>query len=75
MWVTSAQPDLYLRIGTPRFSLVNTSPDFPAGDLSFLHAIPAIGQKFIAPENNGPMSQWSKASGAHTGSLIFRFGH
>jgi len=31
--VASAQPDIYLRIGTPRFSLMNTSPDFPAGDL------------------------------------------
>ena len=74
LWVASAQPGLYLRIGTPRFSLLNTSPDFPAGELSFLHAIPAIGSKFIAPENSGPLSQWSKASGAHTGSLVFRFG-
>jgi hypothetical protein len=73
LWVSSAQPGLYWRIGTPRFSLVNTSPDFPVGDLSFLHAIPTIGSKFVTPENSGPMSQWSKASGAYTGSLIFRF--
>ena len=74
LWVGSAQPDLYLRIGTPRVSLMNTSPDFPAGDLSFLHAIPAIGSKFATPENSGPLSQSSKASGAHTGSLVFRLG-
>jgi hypothetical protein len=74
LWVTSAQPDVYLRLGTPRFSLMNTSPDFPAGDLSFLRAIPPIGSKFIAPEGSGPMSQWSKASGRYTGSLVFRFG-
>jgi hypothetical protein len=72
--VASAQPDVYLRVGTPRFSLMNTSPDFPAGDLSFLRAIPAIGSKFIAPDNSGPGSQWSKASGKYTGSLVFRFG-
>ena len=74
LWVASAQPDIYLRIGTPRFSLMNTSPDFPAGDLSFLHAIPAIGSKFATPENSGPLSQPGKASGAQTGSLVFRFG-
>ena len=74
LWVASAQPDLYLRIGTPRFSLLNTSPDFPAGDISFLHAIPAMGSKFLGPESTGPQSQWSKASGAHKGSLVFRFG-
>jgi hypothetical protein len=74
LWVASAQPDIYLRIGTPRFSLMNTSPDFPAGDLSFLHAIPAIGSKFAAPEKSGPLSQWSNASGPHTSSLVFRFG-
>jgi hypothetical protein len=72
--VASAQPDIYLRIGTPRFSLMNTSPDFPAGDLSFLHAISPIGSKFLAPENSGPQGQWSKASGVHKGSLVFRFG-
>jgi hypothetical protein len=74
LWVASAQPDIYLRIGTPRFSLMNTSPDFPAGDLSFLHAIPAIGSKFATPENSGPLSQSSKTSGEHTGSLVFQFG-
>ena len=72
--VSSAQPDVYLRVGTPRDSLMNTSPDFPAGDLSFLHAIPAIGSKFATPENSGPLSQPSKAAGAYTGSLIFQFG-
>jgi hypothetical protein len=72
--VTSAQPDAYLRVGTPRVSLMNTTPDFPAGDLSFLHAIPAIGSKFAAPESSGPLSQPSKASGEYAGSLVFQFG-
>jgi hypothetical protein len=72
--VTSASPEVYLRVGTPRFSLLNTSPAFPAGDLSFLHAIPAIGSKFVTAEKTGPASGWSKASGRQTGSLVFRFG-
>jgi hypothetical protein len=71
--VAAAQPDLYFRVGTPRFSLLNTSPDFPDGDLSFLNAIPPIGSKFVTPENTGPLSQWSKASGTYKGSLVFRF--
>ena len=71
--VTTAQPDTYLRIGTPRFSLLNTSPDFPAGDLSFLDIIPPIGSKFVAPEKSGPASQWTKNSAARSGSLVFYF--
>jgi hypothetical protein len=72
--IASAQPEIYLRVGTPRVSLMNTSPDFPAGDLSFLHAIPGIGSKFMGPERTGPLSQWSKAAGVHKGSLLFRLG-
>jgi len=33
-----------------------------------------MGSKFLGPESSGPQSQWSKASGAHKGSLVFRFG-
>ena len=72
--VSIARPDVYLRVGTPRVTLMNTTPDFPAGDLSFLHAIAAMGSKFAAPESSGPLSQPSKASGEYTGSLIFQFG-
>jgi hypothetical protein len=72
--VTSAQPEIYLRVGTPRFSLLNTSPAFPAGDLSFLHAIPPIGSKFVTSEKTGPLSAWNHAAGRQTGSLVFRFG-
>jgi hypothetical protein len=61
-------------VGTPRISHQNTTPDFPAGDLSVLHAIPAIGSKFITPEKTGPASQPAKAAGRYEGSLIFNFG-
>lgn len=72
--VTSASPEVYLRVGTPRIDHQNTSVEFPAGDLSFLHAIPAIGSKFVTPERTGPASQPAKASGTYRGSLVFEFG-
>ncbi len=72
--VSSLQPGTYLRIGTPRISHPFTTVAFPAGDLSILEAIPAIGSKFITPEKTGPSSQPAKAAGLHTGSLVFRVG-
>jgi hypothetical protein len=72
--IASASPEVYLRVGTPRINHQNTTVEYPAGDLSFLHAIPAIGSKFIAPDKSGPASQPATASGTHRGTLIFRFG-
>ena len=69
--VSSATSDLYLRVGTPLLGHGNTSPDFPAGDLSFLHAIPAIGSKFVLPADTGPRSRAAQASGTYRGSLVF----
>ncbi|MES2923774.1 MAG: glycoside hydrolase family 2 TIM barrel-domain containing protein [Verrucomicrobiota bacterium] len=72
--VSSSRPGTYLRLGTPRISHPFTTVAFPAGDLSFLEAIPAIGSKFITPEKTGPASQPAKAAGLHSGSLVFRVG-
>ncbi len=72
--LTSGVDDVYLRIGTPRINHPKTTADFPSGDISFLHAIPAIGSKFILPEKTGPASLPAKAHGKYTGSLIFSFG-
>ena len=69
--VASASPGIYLRIGTPPLGHGNTSPDFPAGDVSFMHAIPAMGSKFSPPEDTGPAGQPAKASGTYSGSLLF----
>ena len=71
--VQPGQPDGYLRIGTPRISHVNTTVEFPAGDLSWLHAIPAIGEKFVPTEALGPSAGWPQAAGQYQGSLTFRF--
>jgi hypothetical protein len=69
--VTSASPDVYLRIGTPLVDHPNTSAPFPPGDLSFLHVVPAMGSKFVTPENTGPASQPAMAEGSYGGTLFF----
>ncbi|MHA4867238.1 glycoside hydrolase family 2 protein [Duganella sp. PWIR1] len=69
--VHNATPDTYLRIGTPLLDHINTSVDFPPGDLSFLAAIPAMGSKAIPVEFTGPSSQPTKAGGTYTGALLF----
>lgn len=72
--IASASPDVYLRVGTPRISHNYTTAEFPAGDLSFLYAIPAMGSKFITPEDTGPASRPAKASGTYGTTLTFTFG-
>lgn len=71
--VQPRQADGYLRVGTPRISHGNTTVEFPAGDLSWLHAIPPIGEKFSPTEALGPSAAWATAKGEYQGSLTFRF--
>lgn len=66
-------PEGYLRVGTPRISHENTTVEFPAGDLSWMHATPAIGEKFIPPEAYGPSAAWAEAAGEYRGSIGFQF--
>jgi hypothetical protein len=73
--VTSASPEIFLRVGTPRITHPSTTVDFPSGDLSFLRAIPAIGSKGKSVDSAGPLSLPAKASGRYEGSLVFRFGN
>ena len=53
--------DVFLRLFTPEkpkgANNDNTSPEFPAGNISFMHGINPIGTKFSKPERLGPMSQ------------------
>ena len=72
--VVSNSPEIYLRVGTPRISHPNTTVDFPPGDFSFLHAIPAMGSKFKPADQAGPSGQWAKAAGRYAGALTFRLG-
>jgi len=59
--VVCPDDDVFLRMYTPEKPVGatndNTSPEFPAGNISFLHAIDPIGTKFKKPEQLGPMSQ------------------
>ena len=79
---TKASEDLFLRVFTPsppqKANNANTTPVFPAGDLSFLHDIPAIGGKFQTANLLGPQGQPSLtvANGAADtlqGMLYFNF--
>lgn len=69
-------PDIFLRVYTqkdgpePR----DTVMKFPEGDISFLHAIPAIGTKFNKAEEYGPESQPTNAAGKYAGTIYLRFG-
>ena len=47
---------------------------WPEGDISFLHAIPAIGTKFHNAEDLGPQSKKFSAAGTYSGTLYFYFG-
>jgi hypothetical protein len=69
--INGAPDSTWLRIDTPRVGHSATTLAFPAGDLSILLAIPAMGSKFISPENSGPRSQPAKASGSYAGSVTF----
>jgi hypothetical protein len=53
--------DVFLRLFTPEkpkgANNDYTSPEFPAGNISFMHGIDPIGTKFTKPETMGPNSQ------------------
>ena len=53
--------NIFLRMLTPETPKgaynENTAPEFPSGDISFLHGINAIGTKFQPAANLSPMSQ------------------
>ena len=70
-WTVSASTPHYLRVGTRWNDHPNTTAAFPGGDVAFLNAIPAIGSKFITPEDSGPSGMPAVANGQYTGRLTF----
>ncbi|HEX8346522.1 MAG TPA: hypothetical protein VF657_17530, partial [Actinoplanes sp.] len=74
--VVAADEDLFLRMLTPTLGWDprGSAVPFPAGDISFLDAIPAVGTKFDPPTNLGPRSQPTQATGGYARTLFFRFG-
>ncbi len=69
---------IYVQIFTPKtppVSLVGQAyAVFPQAGVSFLHAIPAIGSKFVGPKSSGPMGQPAVASGEYKGRISLYFG-
>ncbi len=70
--------NLFLQAFTPQYPAMNlagsTFAPFPAAAISFLHAIPAMGSKFIAAENSGPQGMKTVAASDYRGSVSFFFG-
>ena len=71
----SATEDLFLRLFTPSRPKTanneNTLPIFPAGGISFLNDIPAIGTKFQKPEVLGPQSQQGQTSANGSSDTLY----
>lgn len=75
--VVCPDDDVFLRLFTPEkpagANNDNTSPEFSSGNISFLHAIDAIGTKFTKPEQLGPMGQSNLYSGQKSLTIFFNF--
>jgi hypothetical protein len=73
--IVSEQENLFLRLFTPDVGpdpLTATAP-FPAGGISLLDAIPAMGNKFHAADVLGPESRRAVATGQYHRTVHFRF--
>jgi len=68
--------DLFLRLYTPANgrSPQTAAAPFPRNDLSFLHGISAIGDKFLAAPALGPQGEQHALDGTFEASLYFFFG-
>jgi hypothetical protein len=73
--VVMDSPDLFLRLYTPENGVnpQTAAMSFPGRDISFLHGIPAIGDKFLPPSQLGPQSQQHVLNGDFRATLYFRF--
>jgi hypothetical protein len=69
---------VYVQVFTPKTPPANqqgqTGVPFPNAGVSFLHAIPAIGSKFVGPKSSGPMGQPAVAKGDYSGHISLYFG-
>ena len=69
---------VYVQIFTPRTPPPNllgaVAVPFPPASISFLNAIPAIGNKFGEPRSMGPMGQPAIARGEYKGRISLYFG-
>ncbi len=73
VWIESG--DLIARWFTPEpgDNPLNAKAALPPGDLSFLHAAPAIGEKWATAADLSPSGRPVEARGTYAGALWFRF--
>jgi hypothetical protein len=73
--MVAAQENLFLRLFTPAVGTDprNATVPYPAGGISFLDAIPAIGNKFHTAGQLGPESQPAIATGDYQRTIYLRF--
>ncbi|MEJ2649106.1 MAG: glycoside hydrolase family 2 TIM barrel-domain containing protein [Sedimentisphaerales bacterium] len=74
--IVNGTDDLFLGVYRPNNGefAVNTMLNIPDSSIAFLHGIPAIGTKFLKPEQLGPRSQKNLASGKYNGTVFLCFG-
>jgi hypothetical protein len=69
---------IYVQVFTPKTPPANqvgqAYAPFPESGLSFLHAIPAIGTKFVGPLTMGPSGQTALGQGDYSGQVSLYFG-
>jgi hypothetical protein len=69
---------IYVQVFTPKTppgsQLGQVAVPFPNAGVSFLHAIPAIGNKFGGPQSMGPTGQTAIAKGEYKGHISLYFG-
>ena len=74
----SRDAPIYVQVFTPKSPpaalLGQTGVPFPNAGVSFLHAIPAVGSKFVGPKSSGPMGQPAVAKGEYNGHISLYFG-
>jgi len=80
--ITTPTENLFHRLYTPKLGTDAGSVEsrrvavpYPPGDISFLHAIPPIGNKFHDPDKTGPQGQPTRANGKYEAALYFHFSH
>jgi hypothetical protein len=74
--VVTGQGDLFLGLYAPKFpaDARTAVAVVPQADLTLLHAIPPIGNKFHKASDTGPMGQKNLAAGVYRGTVYLYFG-
>jgi hypothetical protein len=73
--IVAAEENLFLRLFTPAVgpNPMSATVPYPAGDISLLDAIPAMGNKFQPATQLGPESQPAIATGDYRRTVYIRF--